>query len=364
MSEKLMPIITGLIVGPASLPATIAPPTPAPIESTFPATKGTKSASLRKIRFETAYQSNFISIQQIGVPKTQFVGELQERWQFPSDHLPIGMSIDGVNMVSWNVLNSEYMSWVEKNTQGLSRSQIAQEHIYIDGTRLTVRDLHVIEMIKSMLAHPTHPRSVVSLQECSPAFIEELQRQLPEEYGVILSSESAAKDQNIVIYDKRVLDYDPARSRIDSGVFSIQPERTVMNLCFVQKEGAQQTFRVINAHLPGEPGNPAPADLAAYAASVSTPGAVTIAMGDMNFNEVEMSSQFQKNTPAGYAFQFLAPYCTNIGLDLYSKSIDHFLIYSQGQHEIMGNTAEETMLGLNETVHLLEPDFFICNEGP
>lgn len=83
------------------------------------------------------------------------------------------MTIDGLNIASWNVLNAEYMSWViEKNSQGLSRSLIAKEHIYINGSKLTIRDLHVIECVKSMLSHPTHPCSIICLQECSQAFNE------------------------------------------------------------------------------------------------------------------------------------------------------------------------------------------------
>ncbi len=360
MSLKLKPILTGLLLSSATLHATVSHATPAANEITLPAANGFKSSALRKILSESVYQNNHFSTQQVGVPRTQEVGELQERWKFPSDHLPIGMTVDGLHFASWNVLNSEYMSWIEKNTQGLSRSLIMQEHIYIDGTGLTIRDLHVIENIKSMLTHPTHPRSVISLQECSQAFIEELQKQLPEEYGIVLSSETPLKDQNIAIYDKRVLELDSFQ--IQKNIFSLQPDRTVMNLCFVQKEGAGQKIRVINAHLPGEPGNPAPEEFAAYAASLSSPDVITIAMGDMNFNEVEMGNAFEKETPSGMEFTIVAPYCTNIGLDLYSKSIDHFFVLAQGQHEISQSSAEEVLIGLEETVNLLDPDFFICSE--
>jgi hypothetical protein len=330
MSNQFIAIVTSLLIAQISLPAAH----PSSIENT--------------------------SIQQVGVPKTKWVGELQEKWQFPSDHLPIGVTLDGLHFASWNVLNSEFMGWVIKNTQGLSRSLIMKEHVYIDGTKLTLRDLHVIECIQSMLNHPTHPRSLLSLQECSHAFIEELQGQLPEEFGIVLTSKTPLKDQNIVIYNKQVLDFDPSQSQIQKNIFSIQPERPVMNLCFQHKEGSKQTFRIINAHLPGEPGNPAPQDFAAYVSSLAFSDAVTIAMGDMNFNEVEMGNAFRKETPPGMHFNCIAPYCTNIGLNLHSKSIDHFLILSDGDHEISSNSAEEMMIGLSETLHLLEPDFFIC----
>src|SRR5262245_39874654 len=65
-------------------------------------------------------------------PKGTYVGKLQEKWQFPSDHLPIGMTMDGLNIASWNVLDASFMRWMtEKDSQGLKHSMIVDEHIYI-----------------------------------------------------------------------------------------------------------------------------------------------------------------------------------------------------------------------------------------
>ena len=64
-----------------------------------------------------------------------YVGELQEKWQFPSDHLPIGMTFEDLHIASWNVLDAKYMDWVmEKDSQGLKRSMIGEEHVYIEGS--------------------------------------------------------------------------------------------------------------------------------------------------------------------------------------------------------------------------------------
>jgi hypothetical protein len=355
MVDAIKPILSSLIIGPLSIPASTAFASTAPLEKTVPARSGLKSPTLRKMRFDYAYQPNLIALGQAETPMGKFVGELQEKWQFPSDHLPIGMTMDGLNIASWNILNSEYMGWVEKNTQGLSRSQITQEHIYLEGSKLTFRDLHVIKCIQSMLAHPSYPRNVISLQECSEAFIAELQKQLPEEYGIILSSDVPIKDQNIAIYDKRVLDFNSSYSQIAHGVFS-KDERSVMNLCFIRKDTGE-TVRIINAHLPGEPGNPAPAEFAAYVASWSSPEEVTIAMGDMNFNEVEMHAAFTKKIPTGPQFEMIAPYCTNIGLDFCSKSIDHFFVFAQNKHILLSDNPDDVMPGLSEMVDLLEPTF-------
>jgi hypothetical protein len=54
-----------------------------------------------------------------------YVGELHEKWRFPSDHLPVGIEVNGVRILSWNVLNNAYIEWVtEKDSQGLNGSLI------------------------------------------------------------------------------------------------------------------------------------------------------------------------------------------------------------------------------------------------
>ncbi len=350
MRARINPILTSLILAPLSIQASPSSSSPIPLEKTVPHPSSFKSPALRKMRFESAYQPNLLSIQSAEAPMGKFVGELQEKWQFPSDHLPTGMTIDGLHIASWNVLNSIYMGWIEKNSQGLSRSLIAQEDVYLEGSKLTFRDLHVIECIKSMLAHPTHPRSVISLQECGEAFLTELQRQLPEEYGIVLSSNVPIKDQNIFIYDKRTLDYDPSRSGI-SKIFS-KDERTVLNVCLTRRDTGE-ALRLINGHLPGEPGNAAPDEFAAYTGSFASANETVIAMGDMNFNEVEMKTAFQRNAPEGFPLQTISPYCTNIGLDFCSKSIDHFFIVSNKRSTLLKNDAEEVMVGLRATLELL-----------
>ena len=351
MSENIKPILSSLILGPLSIHS----PGSAviPLEKTIPTASPIKSSSLRKMRFDCAYQPNLFSVLSTETPMGKYVGELQEKWQFPSDHLPIGMTVDGIHLASWNVLNSAYMNWVFENSQGLSRSLITKEHIYLEGSKLTVRDLHVIEGIKSMLSHPTHPRSVLSLQECSEAFLAELQKQLPERYEIILSSDLPMKDQNIVIYDKQLLNYHAEKSSI-SKIFSEDEKKSVMNLYFSRVDTGQ-ALRIINGHLPGAPGNPAPDEFARFVSSFASSNELIIAMGDMNFHEVEMKAAFQKNTPL---FDCLSPYCTNITpLEFFSKSIDHFFILNSEQHPAIANHPEQVLTGLSETVDLLQGKF-------
>src|SRR5579859_7614015 len=73
-----------------------------------------------------------------------YVGELQESWDFPSDHLPIGVFLgdgeDETLLISWNVLNSAYLKLIYENSQGLSRSALTRDDFAIKETGLTLRE--------------------------------------------------------------------------------------------------------------------------------------------------------------------------------------------------------------------------------
>jgi len=85
------------------------------------------------------------------------------------------MSLGKFHIASWNVLGSDYIDWVtEKDSHGLKGSMISDEHVFIGDSKLTLRDKHVVDLVLQMLSHPTHPRAVLSLQECNAPFLEEV----------------------------------------------------------------------------------------------------------------------------------------------------------------------------------------------
>ena len=89
-------------------------------------------------------------------PMGCYVGEMQEQWTFPSDHIPIGMTDNGIHMMAWNVLDSQAMHWVTENSQGLSHSQITQLDVPVaDGSSLTLRVQRVGELVMQAINHPT-----------------------------------------------------------------------------------------------------------------------------------------------------------------------------------------------------------------
>ncbi|HSX26391.1 MAG TPA: hypothetical protein VLE89_05225 [Chlamydiales bacterium] len=293
-------------------------------------------ASLRKMKYQLAAAP---VLQPMGI----YVGELQERWQFPSDHLPIGMTFDGLNIASWNVLDADYMSWVtEKNSQGLSRSLIADEHVFIDDSKLTLRDRHVVDLILEMLQHPTHPKSLLSLQECREPFLAELKARLPSNFEVI------AHGGNGVIIDRTHFEIVDAKSV--TGIFSAEPKKSTQELILLRKENGEK-LRLVNVHLPGDPTKPGRFEFAQYLADTADDQIATIAMGDMNFNELEMADALEKAFPNGKPSLY-SPYCTNISpYTFVSKVIDHFIVQSSSQVEI--NTPEQVMIGLSSTTALL-----------
>ncbi len=303
------------------------------------ASPSSKSA-YRKFKAET-------SLAPILVPKGQYVGELQEKWQFPSDHLPIGMSFEGLGIASWNVMNTIYFKWVEENSQGLSRSMLAQENVLLPNSPLTLREKHTVDQVLEMLSHPVQPRSLVALQECGAAFLENLQSRLPPRFKLILQDENGAKDQNAVIYDTRLFELEASQT---PRIFSADT-RGFQELIFKRLDQGTR-LRIYNAHIPGDPVGPARFEFGSYVAESQKDGIPSIAMGDMNFNELEMDEAFRKMAPGSY--EIATPYCTNISPNSFiSKAIDHFILLNT-ESKARISRPEELLAGLEETVALLE----------
>lgn len=298
-------------------------------------------SSLRRMKEQLSQASHL-------TPMGTYVGQLQERWQFPSDHLPIGMTLGDTNIASWNVLDADYMSWVtEKDSQGLKRSMIVDEHVYIEGTNLTIRDKHVVDMVLGMIAHETHPRSILALQECNNQFLEELSKRLPENFAVISHHGEA-----LLVDTTR---YDITSIKEVKDVFSQTPERGFQDIILTRKDNGEN-LRVFNVHLPGDPLHPARYEFTQYMSATFDPSMATIAMGDMNFNELEMADAMLTAFANSDTFNLYTAYCTNISPFVFdSKAIDHFIAYNPNKATgIDINAPEEVMQGLTTFVSMLE----------
>jgi len=196
-----------------------------------------------------------------------------------------------------------------------------------------------------MIEHPTSPRSIICLQECGQFFLEELQNRLPERMHIFFSSDSPCKNQNIVIYDSNILELDKKASAIDFPFVTTEKNRRSMNLVFRRGE---ETYRVINVHVPGNPNLPGISDLATFVGREHREGEITLCTGDMNFNEIEVREAFDQ---AISEYSLISPYPTNVGMDFFSKCIDHFFI--KGTDHIEVSKAEALLPNLDPMVTLL-----------
>lgn len=294
--------------------------------------------------------------------KPPYVGKLGDKWQFPSDHLPVGAKVGNAHVISWNVLNNHFMSWVTENdSQGLNGSLITKLHELPSKNfpGLTMRDELVMSYLLQIMNNPAHNgQLILSLQECSPEFVRGFSQVLPSHMGMVLSDQTTSViDQNIVLYNREAFTYLPDESSIVKAFPLSDPRRPLMDLVFLEK-ATQEKFQVINVHLPGDPNKPGTFEFAKYVLSHMKSGCNTIALGDMNFTEPEMQDAFNKAAAElGVAspLRNLSNYNTNISPFVYeSKSIDHIWVNTKLKCETM--TPDEVLPGLQKTVDLLHPE--------
>lgn len=272
--------------------------------------------------------------------KNVFVGQLSDKWQFPSDHLPVGIEVDGKRIISWNVMNNIYMEWViEKDSQGLNGSMLTELNEQVSDNGLTRRDLLIVDMIQTM----TERGEVIALQECGKPFLEALQQRLPSHWEMVKSFNERV-DQDVILFNKDQLSLASAETTTNS--FASFPDRPLQDALFTNN------LRIINGHIPGDPTKPGREEFAQYVHDHHKEGAVTVALGDNNFERGEMIDAYQK---AGFTeFSLHSPWQTNI--DPYtkaSKGIDHFFVI--GSENSRDLSADEVLINgkLQETIDLL-----------
>jgi hypothetical protein len=290
--------------------------------------------------------------------KSYFVGELGTAWQFPSDHLPVGASIDNIHFALWNTLNTEYLHWIEKNGQGLRDSLILSTNVPLsENSILTVREDMVIEYILKMLNHPTYPRSVLALQEVGENLFKELSMRLPDFMHVFPENADEQKIEDVFIIDTRI--FDIVDSEISQYTFS---DNTIVRLLLREKAtGLQYCF--IQSHVPGGPVNSLPArvELAEKVMQAYNPENISIVLGDMNRSSDYFFPQFEEAAKKmGFTNQPFVdidiPYPTHISTHMEACWIDNIFIanpYSQIESHI-AKDGSELFEELQPTLDLLE----------
>ena len=137
-------------------------------------------------------------ISELGSFQSPVAARVGHLWKFPSDHPPIAamLMVKGVHIktASWNVLNRHYYKYIDLDTQGLKGSEITKHH------EAETREKSIIQKIQEMLENQFH---VLSLQECWPELLEQLQATLSEKPGlqmfqIICSGQEQDKNQEAI----------------------------------------------------------------------------------------------------------------------------------------------------------------------
>lgn len=287
-----------------------------------------------------------------------FVGELGNAWQFPSDHLPIGGSVGNVHFALWNTLNTDYLHWIEKNGQGLRDSLILNTNVPLsENSSLTVREDIVIEYILKMVTHPSHPRSVIALQEVGDCVFRELAQRLPDFVQILPERADEQQIEDIFIVDTRlfeILDFEISKYTVADNTIiklTLQEKATGLKYCFIQ------------SHVPGGPVNslPARSEFAKKVMQEYRSENISILLGDMNRSPDYFLPHFEQEAHAkGLATQPFTimdiPYPTHINTHLEASWIDNIFIanpYSQIKSHV-AKDGTELFEQLQLTLDLLE----------
>lgn len=257
-----------------------------------------------------------------------FVGEIGSEWQFPSDHLPRGVSVGNLHFAFWNILNKNYLGHIESNNQGLRDSSILTDNVPINNkTKLTIRELTSIQIIFEMISHSTHPRSLIALEETHGDVITYLKKNLPKNWAIATPPDHPFS-QDLYLYDTDIFDF------IDMSAVKYHKNlpKTILTLV-LQDKTSGITYRFLQSHIPGganfetESGKFADEAMKQY-----NPNQITLLMGDMNASPNEIQSVLQKaSIKAGLTkqpFQYVSiNHPSHINTNLEASWFDNFFIY-------------------------------------
>lgn len=211
----------------------------------------------------------------------------------------------------------------------------------------------VIQYIMKMLHHPTHPRSLLALQEVGESLFRELSLRLPDFMEIFPNQ----KNEDLFIVDRRI--FDILDSTISEYTFS---HNTIASLTLREKAtGLKYCF--IQSHVPGGPVNsfPASIEFAKKVMQKYNSEHISIVLGDMNRSSDYFLPQFEEAAKeVGLSAQPFAmmetPYPTHINTDMEASWIDNIFIsnpYLQIEsHPAKGGS--ELFEELQPTLDLLE----------
>lgn len=286
-----------------------------------------------------------------------FVGELGKDWQFPSDHLPIGLTLGSFHIAFWNTLNKDYLGHIASNTQGLRDSSILKDNIQVEiNNPLTKRELTVANIIMEMIKHPTHPRSLVVLQETNPDLQDYLSKHIPSGWEIAFPLDQPIS-QDLFLYDTAVFNF----ISIDSVLYSDTAPKSIFTVTLEEKASGQ-IFRFLQSHVPGGPvkAKEGGEKFSREALRQFDPNLTIVLMGDMNqspnvIQDILTNASIANGLPSSPYTYLPIDYPSHMNTHMQASWIDHFFVYSpDSELDIKGSdNPEDVANGLVPIVNLL-----------
>lgn len=301
-----------------------------------------------------AFGNNGFSTYSTSDYQPYFVGELGDKWQFPSDHFPRGATVGNFHIAFWNVLNKNYLEHIEQNTQGLRHSSILKDNILFDsGSTLTIREVVSGQIILEMINHPTHPRSLLGLQEVHPDLHHYLKQHLPSHW-VIATPPNQPYSQDLFLYDSDVFEY----VDVEAVKYSSKGDKTIFTLTLREKV-SNKIVRFLQSHIPGGPNSAEGCTkFSEEALKRYNPNLTILLMGDMNQSPDAMQKSLEKAAEMKSCFQPFVylpiTYPSHVDTKLKASWIDNFFVYSPDIIIQASNFPEEMCAGLVPLVQLLD----------
>lgn len=283
-----------------------------------------------------------------------FVGELGNSWQFPSDHLPRGATIGNFHIAFWNILNKNYLGHIEENTQGLLHSSILKDNIPVEpGNTLTIREMISGQLIMEMVNHPTHPRSLIGLEETHPDVHKYLKKNLPSNW-VIATPPNQPNSQDIFLFDSNIFEL----ISLHAVQYSPKFPKTIFTITLREK-ASDKVFRFLQSHIPGGPINSEEgcAKFSEEALKQYDSNLTLVLMGDMNQSPDFIQNALEKVAEAKIGFQPFSylpiAHPSHMNTKLEASWIDNFFIYSPDTPIRASDLPEEVCNDLVPIVKLL-----------
>jgi endonuclease/exonuclease/phosphatase family metal-dependent hydrolase len=299
---------------------------------------------------------------------------LHERWQFPSDHLPIGVAVRHkgevvLRVLSWNILNTSFLHHLHRDEQGLLGSLLTG-HASDPSTRdpttgLTAREAATVDLIDRILRQQQQQQDqapvAICLQECGMAVLQALRRRQQGE-TLMTSSSTPIKDQEAVLVGTgngavKVLSYSAMRYPYESHK-SLVDTRLVLPGCGLK-------VRLVATHAP----------YSGYGREVlmnywtdellpaldSGQAHLALVMGDMNEESRLMVDEVAEVSPRIHVRP--PPYMTHVDTRRLPVDFDYPIIAFASSSEphisvdVMAHQEVLTYPALQEAVALLNPSF-------